>query len=201
MEHNTVSAVLNDEGQDLLFRKARSHKGWLDEPVSDGLIRSVYDLTKMGPTSANSCPLRMVFVVSEEAKARLIPCVSKGNVDKTVSAPVTIILGYDTRFYELMDRLAPHSPMGPHMAENPEKAQEFARTQATLQAAYLIMAARALGLDCGPVGGYDAEKTDAAFFPDVRVKSIMLCNLGRGDASLLNPRAARPEFNEACSIV
>lgn len=196
-----MCTVLNDEGQDLLFREARSHRGWLDEPVEDDLLRAVYDLSKMGPTSSNSCPLRMVFVASEEAKARLIPCVSKGNINKTESAPVTVILGYDTRFYELMDRLAPRSSMGAHMAENPEKAKNFARTQAILQASYLFMAARALGLDCGPIGGYDAAKTDAAFFPDGRVKSIMLCNLGRGDASLLEPRAVRPEFDEACVII
>ncbi|MBL6935160.1 MAG: malonic semialdehyde reductase [Alphaproteobacteria bacterium] len=196
-----MSAVLNDEGQDILFREARSHRGWLDEPVADDLLRSVYDLTKMGPTSSNSCPLRMIFVVSEEARVKLVPCVSQGNQEKTESASVTVILGYDTRFYEIMDRLAPHSSMGSHMAENPERAREFARTQATLQAAYFFMAARALGLDCGPIGGYDAEKTDAEFFSDGRVKSIMLCNLGRGDASLLKPRAPRPEFDEACSIV
>ena len=196
-----MCTVLNDEGQDLLFREARSHRGWLDEPVEDDLLRAVYDLSKMGPTSFNSCPLRMVFVASEVAKARLIPCVSKGNINKTESAPVTVILGYDTRFYELMDRLAPRSSMGAHMAENPEKAKNFARTQAILQASYLFMAARALGLDCGPIGGYDAAKTDAAFFPDGRVKSIMLCNLGRGDASLLEPRAVRPEFDEACVII
>lgn len=196
-----MSAVLNDEGQDILFREARSHRGWLDEPVADDLLRSVYDLTKMGPTSSNSCPLRMIFVVSEEARVKLVPCVSQGNQEKTESASVTVILGYDTRFYELMDRLAPHSSMGSRMAENPERAREFARTQAILQAAYFFMAARALGLDCGPIGGYDAEKTDAEFFSDGRVKSIMLCNLGRGDASLLKPRAPRPEFDEACSIV
>jgi len=196
-----VCTVLNDEGQDLLFREARSHRGWLDEPVENDLLRAIYDLTKMGPTSSNSCPLRMVFVASEEARARLIPCVSKGNINKTESAPVTVILGYDTRFYELMDRLAPHSSMGAHMAENPEKAKDFARTQAILQAGYLFIAARALGLDCGPIGGYDAAKTDAAFFPDGRVKSIMLCNLGHGDASLLEPRAVRPEFDEACVII
>ena len=196
-----MSAVLNDEGQDLLFREARSHRGWLGEPVADDLLRSVYDLTKMGPTSSNSCPLRMIFVVSEDAREKLVPCVSHGNQEKTESASVTVILGYDTRFYELMDRLAPHSSMASRMAENPERAQELARTLAILQAAYFFMAARALGLDCGPIGGYDATKTDAEFSPDGRVKSIMLCNLGSGDASLLKPRTPRPEFDEACSVV
>ena len=193
--------VLNNEGQNLLFCEARSHRSWLDEPVEGELLRAVYDLAKMGPTSSNSCPLRMVFVVSGEAKEKLVSCVSQGNQKKTKSAPVTAILGCDTRFYELMNKLSPHSSIGIHMAENPDKAEDFARTQAILQAGYFFMAARALGLDCGPMGGYDAAKIDATFFSDDRVKSIMLCNLGLGDSTKLKPRAERLNFEEACAII
>ena len=197
-----MSKVLNDEGLDLLYRNARTHNGWLNEPVDDALLRRVYDLAKMGATSANMCPLRMVFVKSKEAKEKLKPCLDAGNVDKTMSAPVTAVLGMDIHFYELMPKLFPHADAKAWFKDLPENVLEYiALRNSSLQGAYFMLAARALGLDCGPMSGFNNAKVDAAFFAGTTVKSNFLCSLGHGDASKLYPRSPRLSFEEACQVV
>lgn len=193
---------MNDADFGLLFLDARTHRHWLDRPVDDGMLRRLYELARWPPTSANCEPLRVVFVKSRAAKERLRPALSVGNVEQTMSAPVTAIVAYDTRFFEQMPRLVPHRPdMGERMAAQPEAARERTAFQnGSLQGGYLILAARALGLDCGPMGGFDREKVDEAFFPDGRWRSNFLVNLGYGDPSALRPRAPRLEFEEACRI-
>jgi len=193
---------LNNEGQDLIFRKGRSYSYWLDKPLDDALLRQVYDLTKMGPTSANMCPLRIIFVKSREAKARLKPALAPANVDKTMAAPVTAILGMDIRFYEKLPQLFPHVDARAWFKDLPENALEYmALRNSSLQGAYFMLAARALGLDCGPMSGFDNAKVDAAFFSGTTVKSNFLCSLGYGDATKLHPRAPRLTFDEACRMI
>src|SRR6266566_3558673 len=161
-----MSNVLSNDGLDLIFRKARTHNSWLDKPVEDALLRQVYDLAKMGPTSANMCPMRIVFVKSREAKERLRPALMPGNVDKTMAAPVTAILAYDELFYEKLPALFPHNPgIRDMFANSPELADITAFRNGTLQGGYFILAARSLGLDCGPMSGFDNEKVDREFFP------------------------------------
>ena len=193
--------VLSEEGQDLLFREARTHSFWLDGEVGDDLLEAVYDLAKMGPTSANCSPMRIVFVRSREAKERLRPALIEGNVDKTMAAPVTAIIGHDTRFYELLPTLFPHTDARPWFEGKDALIQETAFRNGSLQGAYFIIAARALGLDCGPMSGFDNAMVDREFFPDGRVKSNFLCNLAYGDASQLFPRSPRLDFADACRIV
>jgi 3-hydroxypropanoate dehydrogenase len=207
---------LNDDALDLLFRKARTFTAWLDKPVSDDLLRQVYNLAKYGPTSANSSPARFVFLRSQKAKERLRPALAPGNVAKTMAAPVTVIIAYDLKFYEKLPTLFPQSPsMCELFAENPQLVEMTARRNSSLQGAYLIMTARALGLDCGPMSGFDnakldeeffgagkeCEGCDQEFFPEGHVKSNFLCNLGYGDRSKLNPRNPRLEFSEACTLM
>jgi 3-hydroxypropanoate dehydrogenase len=197
-----MSSVMSDEGLDLIFRQARTHNGWLDRPVEDSVVRQVYDLAKMGPTSANMSPLRIVFVKSREAKERLRPALSAGNVDKTMAAPVTAILGMDVHFVELLPRLFPHADARPWFKDLPENVLEYiALRNSSLQGAYFMLAARSLGLDCGPMSGFDNALVDAAFFAGTTVKSNFLCNLGYGDASKLFPRSPRLDFEEACRVV
>jgi 3-hydroxypropanoate dehydrogenase len=194
-----MSKVLSDEGLDLIFREARTHNGWLDRPVDDALLRRVYDLARMGPTSANMCPLRVVFVKSREAKEKLRPCLDAGNVDKTMKAPVTAVLGMDVRFYEALPKLFPHADARAWFKDLPENVLEYiALRNSSLQGAYFLLAARSLGLDCGPMSGFDNAKVDAAFFAGTSVKSNFLCNLGHGDPSKLFPRSPRLSFEEAC---
>jgi len=166
------------------------------------MLERVYELARWPPTSANSEPMRLVFVKSAEAKARLRPALDAGNVDQTMSAPVTAIVAYDTRFFEEMTKLAPQRPeLAARFAGAPEAVRDRLAFQGgTLQGGYLILAARALGLDCGPMGGFDRAKVDAEFFPDGRWKSNFLLNLGYGDPSTLRPRAPRLEFADACRI-
>jgi 3-hydroxypropanoate dehydrogenase len=193
--------VLSSEGLDLLFRAARTHSAWLDKPVEDGLLKQAYDLARMGPTSANMCPMRIVFVKSREAKERLRPALDAGNVDKTMKAPVTAIMGMDVRFYEKLPKLFPHADARSWFKDLPESVLEYiALRNGSLQGAYFMLAARALGLDCGPMSGFDNAKVDAAFFAGTTVKSNFLCNLGYGDASKLHPRSPRLDFEEACKL-
>ena len=193
---------LSDESLDLVFREARTHSAWLDEPVDDGLLRQVYDLAKMGPTSANMCPMRIVFVKSPEAKEKLKPALDPGNVDKTMKAPVTAIIGMDVRFYELLPKLFPHADARSWFKDLPENVLEYiALRNSSLQGAYFMLAARSLGLDCGPMSGFNNAKVDEAFFPGTTVKSNFLCNLGHGDAGKLHPRSPRLAFEEACKVV
>ena len=195
---------LDGKAIDVIFRKARTYSAWLPRPVDDALLHQMYDLMKLGPTSANTSPMRVVFVKSNEAKERLKPALAPGNVEKTMTAPVTAIVATDTRFHEFVPQLFPHNPKFGESFTQPGK-EEFARTHAfrnaTLQAAYLIVAARAVGLDVGPMSGFDNAKVDAEFFPDGRWKSNFLVNLGYGDASKLHPRLPRLSFDDSAKIV
>jgi 3-hydroxypropanoate dehydrogenase len=194
--------VLDGASLELLFLNARTHRQWVDRPVDDTLLRRVYDLARWPPTSANSQPLRIAFVKSPAAKERLRPALDAGNVEQTMKAPVTAVVAYDTQFFDKMSKLAPTRPeMGERLAGAPEAVRERLAVQGgTLQGGYLMLAARALGLDCGPMGGFDRARVDAAFFPDGRWKSNFLLNLGYGDPTSLRPRAPRLDFDEACRI-
>ena len=194
--------TLDEKALDLILLKARTQNGWLPTPVSDDQLRAIYDIMKFGPTSANSCPARLLFVRTPEAKARLLPALSAGNMEKTTQAPVTAIIGYDPRFYELLPRLFPHRPemKNPYEA-NAQLAETVAFRNGTLQGAYFMIAARAVGLDVGGMSGFDNAKVDAEFFPDGRVKSNFLCNIGHGDPSKVLPRLPRLPFDEVCRIL
>jgi 3-hydroxypropanoate dehydrogenase len=181
-----MSNVISSHGLDLIFRNARTHNVWLDKPVEDALLRQVYDLAKMGPTSANMCPMRVVLVKSPEAKERLKPALAAGNVDKTMAAPVTAIIGMDIHFFEQLPRLFPHVDAKAWFKNLADDVLEYtALRNSALQGAYFMLAARALGLDCGPMSGFDNAKVDETFFAGTTVKSNFLCNLGYGDASKL----------------
>jgi 3-hydroxypropanoate dehydrogenase len=206
----SMHTPLDDAALDLLFRQARTHTAWLEKPVSDEVLRNLYDLMKWGPTSANSCPARIVFLRTPEAKQRLLPALSRGNVDKTMKAPVTAIVAHDRKFYTRLAELFPQSPV---IRENFEKSPELASLTAfrngSLQGGYFILAARSVGLDCGPMSGFDNAKVNAEFFksgegelfPGGEVESNFLCNLGYGDPSKLAPRNPRLDFNEACKLL
>ena len=211
-----MDKALAPEILDQLFHNARTHKAWLDKPVSDETLRQLFDLLKWGPTSANSSPARFLLIRSPEAKARLRPALASGNVEKTMTAPVTVIVAYDLLFFEKLPKLFPHNTfMRDLFAQNPELAIETARRNSSLQGAYMIIGARALGLDCGPMSGFDNAKLDEEFFsegkecagcdpeffPRGKVKSNFLCNLGYGDPAKLSPREPRLEFDEAASIL
>jgi 3-hydroxypropanoate dehydrogenase len=195
--------TLDAAALDLLFLQARTQNGWLPTPVSDDELKRLYAIMRMGPTSANSSPARVLFLRTPEAKARLLPALSPGNVDKTKQAPVTAIIGYDTRFYEWMPtKLFTHRPeMADTFAKNPAGTQVVAFRNGTLQGAYFMLAARAIGLDVGGMSGFDNGKVDAEFFPDGRVKSNFLCNLGHGDPSKVMQRLPRLDFDEACQLM
>ncbi|HET9019165.1 MAG TPA: malonic semialdehyde reductase [Acetobacteraceae bacterium] len=186
---------------DALFRDARTHNVWTDQPVTDDDLRAVFDLMKWAPTSANSAPARFVFVRSPEARQRLKPALSAGNADKTMAAPVTVIVAYDPRFYDKLPRLFPQADARSWFAGNEALAAETAFRNGSLQGAYFILAARALGLDCGPMSGFDREKVDEAFLGGYGWKSNFLINLGHGDPDRLFPRNPRLDFEEACLIV
>jgi 3-hydroxypropanoate dehydrogenase len=192
--------VLDDAALDQLFREARTYNRFEDRPVAPDLLRQVYDLARMAPTSANCQPLRLVFVVSPEAKDKLKPALSSGNRDKTMAAPVTAIVAYDTRFYEELPRLFHDQGARGWFTGSEAHAERTAFRNGSLQGGYFILAARALGLDCGPMSGFDNAKVDAAFFPDGRLRSNFLINLGYGDRSSLFPRNPRLAFDEACRI-
>jgi 3-hydroxypropanoate dehydrogenase len=197
-----MSKVVGGEALEILYTQARTHTYWLDKPVDDALLKQVYDLAKFGPTSANMCPMRIAFVKSKEAKEKLKPCLDPGNVDKTMAAPATAIIAMDVHFFEQLPRLYPHADAKAWFKDLPEKVLEYiALRNGSLQGAYFMLAARALGLDCGPMSGFDNAKVDAAFFAGTTVKSNFLCNLGYGDASKLHPRSPRLTFEEACKIV
>lgn len=184
-----------------IFLNARTHSKWLERDVPDELLHQLIDVLKLGPTSANCSPARIVFVKSRDAKERLKPHLSEGNRDKTMAAPVTAIIGQDLRFYDHLPKLFPHTDARSWFAGNEDKIRETAFRNSSLQGAYLIVAARALGLDCGPMSGFDDAGVDAAFFAGTEVRSNFLCNLGYGDASALRPRSPRFSFDEMASIV
>jgi 3-hydroxypropanoate dehydrogenase len=210
------SAPLSDAALDQLFRTARSHSFWLPTPVDDDTLRRLYDLMKWGPTSVNGCPARILFLRTPEAKQRLVPALAPSNVEKVLTAPVTAIVGADFRFYDQLPKLFPHAPGYNEMFEkSPELAEATARRNCSLQGAYLMLAARAIGLDCGPLSGFDNARVDAEFFgagkemqgceqeffPVTHVRSNFLCNLGHGDPSRLFPRSPRLAFEEACVLL
>ena len=193
--------MINDEALDVIFREARTHNGWEDRRVSETLMQAVYDLMKWGPTSANCSPARFVFVASDEAKARLKPCLAEGNVAKTMSASCCVIIGQDMTFYEELPRLFPHTDAKSWFVGNDDLIQETAFRNSTLQGAYFMIAARALGLDCGAMSGFDKAAVDEAFFAGTTIKSNFLCNIGYGTDENLFPRSPRLPFADACSIV
>ena len=192
---------LDDRSLDIIFREAHTHSVWLDKPVSDALIHQIYDLMKWAPTSANCSPARIVFVRSAAAKQRLLPAMAPGNVEKTRTAPVTAIIAYDTEFHEKLPKLFPQADARSWFAGNQALIDTTAFRNGTLQGAYLIFAARALGLDAGPMSGFDNAKVDKEFFPGGKVKSNFLINLGYGDHAKLFPRNPRLPFAEAAQIL
>lgn len=193
--------ILSDADMDLIFRNARTHSAWLDKEVSDVLLEAVYDLAKFGPTSANCSPMRVLYVKSAAAKARLEPALSEGNMAKTMAAPVTAIIGHDLAFYEKLPELFPHTDARPWFAGKPNHIQTTAFRNGSLQGAYFIIAARSLGLDCGPMSGFDNKAVDDEFFAAAQIKSNFLCNLGYGDPAALFPRSPRLAFDQACEIL
>lgn len=195
-----MTTPLAEAALDQLFRLARTHSKFLDRAVPDDLLRQAWDLSSMGPTAANSLPARVVFVRSPEAKQLLKPALAPGNVDKTMAAPVTAIVASDHEFYEKLPKTFPHADARAWYVGNPALIAETAFRNASLQGAYLILALRGLGLDCGPMSGFDAAQVDQAFFAGTAVKANFLINIGYGDASALHPRNPRLSFDEACRI-
>src|ERR1700761_6031099 len=207
---------IDDAALHALFTEARTFSTWQQRPVPEQALRDLYDVLKWAPTSANAAPARFAFLLSKESKERLRPALAPGNVEKTMTAPVTVIVAYDMKFYEQLPKLFPQSPGMKQMFEsNPQLVEATAKRNSTLQGAYLILAARALGLDCGPMSGFDNAKVDEEFFaagkpcfgcdqeffPEGHVKSNFLCNLGYGDSSTLFPRLPRLPFEAACSLL
>jgi 3-hydroxypropanoate dehydrogenase len=195
--------MLDDKALDKILRNARTHNGWLPKPVTDDQLRAIHDLLKWGPTSANTQPARFVFVRTKEGKERLRPALSAGNTEKTMSAPVTAIVAYDTQFYEHLPKHFPHDQTAIHWFKGEGKeavASTTAFRNGTLQGAYLMIAARALGLDCGAMSGFDNAIVDKNFFPDGRFKTNFLCNIGYGDESKIFARSPRFNFEDACTL-
>lgn len=199
--HLTAPGAISDAALAQLFHEARTHNAWLSKPVPVELLRKTYELARLGPTSANSSPARFVFLTTPDAKARLRPALSAGNVDKTMAAPVTVIIAWDAQFHEKLPKLFPQRDMRSVFAGNQALIDETGLRNSSLQGAYFIMAARALGLDCGPMSGFDQGKVNSEFFPDGKWKANFLCNLGYGDRSKLFPRNPRFDFGEACVVL
>ncbi|EOL8964464.1 malonic semialdehyde reductase [Cronobacter dublinensis] len=196
-----MSEALSASALATLFTDARTYSAWLDAPVSDEQLRDIYDMVRLGPTSANCSPGRLLFVKTPDAKARLLPALSSGNVEKTLRAPVTAIVAWDHEFYEALPQLFPYADARAWFTSSPAVAEETAFRNSSLQAGYLIMACRALGLDTGPMSGFDREAVDAEFFSGTTWKSNLLINIGYGDAATLHPRLPRLSFDDACAIV
>lgn len=192
---------LSQDALNTLFLEARSQNGWQDKSLPEGILGQIYDLMKMGPTTANSCPARFVFVQSDEAKQRLKSCLAEGNIEKSMSAPVVAIIAMDMEFYEKLPQLFPHTDARSWFAGNDKKIEENAFRNSSLQAAYFILAARSLGLDCGPMSGLDYDKMNQEFFPDGKVKCNFICAIGYGDESKVFDRSPRLSFEQACQIV
>jgi 3-hydroxypropanoate dehydrogenase len=192
---------ISNDALNQLFRQARTFSAWLPRPVPAELLRQAYELASLGPTSANTTPARFVFLTTPQAKERLRPALSRGNVEKTMAAPVTVIIAYDAEFYEKLPQLFPHADARSWFAGNQPLIEETAFRNGSLEGAYFILAARALGLDCGPMSGFDAARVNAEFFPDGKWKANFLCNLGYGDPVKLFPRSPRLPFEEACLVL
>lgn len=193
--------ILGDRELDILFRSARTYSKWKDQSVSDVMLKAVFDLFKMAPTSANCSPARVIFVKSAEEKQRLKPCMAEGNIEKTMNAPVTAIIAMDNEFHEQLPKLYPHTDARSWYVGKDKLINETAMRNSSLQGAYLIMAARALGLDCGPMSGFNPDKIKEAFFNDKNWTANFLCNLGCGDETGLHSRSPRFEFDDACEII
>lgn len=193
--------MLDQSALDTLFINARTHNGWRDTPVSQAQLEQLYEVMKWAPTSANCSPARLVFVQSSAAREKLVACMAPGNAEKVRAAPVTVIIGMDMAFYEKLPQLFPHADAKSWFVGNQPLIDATAFRNSTLQGGYLIMAARALGLDCGPMSGFDADKLDAAFFAGTLVKANFVCSLGQGDPSKLFPRSPRLSFEEACRVL
>ena len=193
--------IINDRAMDILFRDARTYNGWLDKDVSDVTLKALHDLVKYGPTSANCCPMRVKFLKSDEAKQRLKPHLMEGNVDKTMDAPVVAILANDLEFYEKLPKLFPHTDAKSWFVGNDDLIKATAMRNGTLQGGYFILAARGLGLDCGPMSGFDTDAVKSEFFPDDNFEVNFLCSLGHGDESTIFERSPRYEFDEVCEIL
>jgi 3-hydroxypropanoate dehydrogenase len=196
-----METLLDTKSLDLIFFKARTHTHWQNKPVEDALLKRIFDTARMGPTSANCEPMRILFVKSAEAKEKLKPCLDGGNVEKTMTAPVTAIIAHDVEFYEKLPMLFPHTDARSWFVGKPEKIEETAFRNGTLGGAYFMLAARAYGLDCGPMSGFNRKQCDSIFFPGTPWRSNFLCNLGYGEASKLHPRGPRLSFDEACEIL
>lgn len=197
----TDRPVLDDTGLDLLFREARSHNGWLDKPVDDATLRAAFDIAKMGPTSANCSPMRILFLRSQKEKEKLRECISSGNTEKTMTAPVTAIIANDYEFYEHFGFLFPHDDARSWFTGNQTLIDTTAMRNGSLQGAYFMLACRAVGLDCGPMSGFENDKVDEIFFAGTKIRSNFLCNLGYGDPSKLFPRSPRFDFDEVCTVL
>ncbi len=193
--------MLPEESLATLFTDARTHNEWFETPVSDAQLEMLYELMKWGPTSANCSPARIVFLRSTEAKARLLPAMSAGNQDKTRTAPVTAIIGMDMQFYDKLPLLFPHADAKSWFVGNQAMIDATAFRNSSLQGAYLMLAARSIGLDCGPMSGFDAAKVDNEFFAGTSVKVNFICNLGHGNPAKLFPRSPRLAFDEACQLL
>ncbi len=200
-EAATAHPPIGDAALDQLFRKARTPAAWVPEPISDALLQEIWELARMGPTASNSTPARILFLRSAEAKARLRPFVNPANVERVMAAPVTAVIGGDLDFVDTLPQRFPLHDAKAHYVGNEAKIERAARLNGALQAAYLMLAARALGLDCGPVSGYNAAGVDREFFPNGRIRSLMLCSLGHGDPSKLPPRPPRPGFDDVCRLL
>jgi len=193
--------MLSTVSTDILFSKARSHKGWLDQDINDNQIQQIYNLLKFAPTSGNCCPARFTFVRSEESKQKMLPSLDQGNIDKVMSAPCVVIISYDTKFYESLSILSPHNDAKASFEGKENKIKNTAKFNSSLQGAYFIIATRSVGLDCCPMLGFNKEKLNQEFFPDKKNKAIFICGIGYGDESKLRPRAPRLDFEEACNIL
>lgn len=193
--------MLDETTLSILFTQARTHNGWLDKPVTNAQLAAIYELMKWGPTSANCSPVRMVFVRSGEQKAKLLACLSPGNVDKTRTAPVTAIIGMDMAFYEQLPQLFPHADAKSWFVGNQALIEATAFRNSSLQGGYFILAARAVGLDAGPMSGFDASRVEDLFFAGTQIKVNFICNLGYGDRTKLFERSPRMAFDQACSII
>jgi len=196
-----LKTPVSDDALDQIFREARTHTAWSPQPVPMELLHQIYQLAALGPTSANTTPARYVFLTTRNAKERLRSALSPSNIEKTMSAPVTVIVAYDTEFYEKLPKLFSHTDARSWFAAKPALIEETAFRNGSLEGGYFILAARALGLDCGPMSGFDQAKVNAEFFPDGKWKANFLCNLGYGDPSKLFPRNPRLSFEEACVVL
>jgi len=193
--------MLSNSSIERLFTKARSQNGWLKKDITDEQIQQLYDLLKFGPTSTNCCPARFTFIRTKQAKERLKPYLDSGNINKSMSAPTVAIISYDIEFYQKLPFLSPHNNAISWYEGNEQKINFTAELNATLQGAYFIIAARSIGLDCGPMIGFNKEKLDQEFFPNEKVKSIFICGIGYGDDTMVHPRSPRLDFEEACEIL